>query len=56
MEAVLEALAAFLGEEAPDLSAAVISPLTAEWQADYDVRAETRPFSATLRVRVGGSS
>src|SRR5450631_2655790 len=31
-----EALAALLGKEAPNLSAAVISRLTAEWQADYD--------------------
>ena len=31
-----EALAALLGKEAPNLSPAVISRLTAEWQADYD--------------------
>src|SRR4051812_44361894 len=31
-----EALAALLGKDAPNLSPAVISRLTAEWQADYD--------------------
>src|SRR6266705_771652 len=31
-----EALAALLGKAAPNLSPAVISRLTAEWQADYD--------------------
>ena len=31
-----EALAALLGKDAPNLSAAVIARLTAEWQADYD--------------------
>jgi putative transposase len=31
-----EGLAALLGKDAPNLSPAVISRLTAEWQADYD--------------------
>jgi transposase-like protein len=31
-----EALAALLGKEAPNLSAAVISRLTAEWKDEYD--------------------
>jgi putative transposase len=31
-----EALAALLGKDAPNLSPAVITRLTAEWQADYD--------------------
>ena len=31
-----EALAALLGKDAPNLSPAVISRLTAKWQADYD--------------------
>ena len=31
-----EALAALLGKDAPNMSPAVISRLTAEWQADYD--------------------
>jgi len=31
-----EALAALLGRDAPNLSPAVITRLTAEWQADYD--------------------
>jgi putative transposase len=32
-----EALSALLGKDAPNLSPAVISLLTAEWQTDYDV-------------------
>jgi putative transposase len=32
-----EALAALLGKDAPNLSPAVITRLTAEWQADYEV-------------------
>jgi hypothetical protein len=32
----LEGLATLLGKDAPNLSLAVISRLTAEWQADYD--------------------
>ena len=39
-------------KDAPNLSPAVITRLTAEWQADYDA-AEARPFSAAIRVRVG---
>ena len=31
-----EALSALLGKDAPNLSAAVVARLTAEWQADYD--------------------
>ncbi len=31
-----EALGALLGKDAPNLSPAVISRLTAEWQAEYD--------------------
>ena len=49
-----EALSALLGKDAPNLSPAVITRLTAEWQADYDGLAEARPFGATLRLCVGG--
>jgi hypothetical protein len=48
-----EALAALLGKDAPNMSSAVVSRLTAEWQADYDV-AEARPLGEAIRVRVGG--
>ena len=46
-----EALAALLGKEAPNLSPAVISRLTAEWQADYDVW-QKRDLSARRYVYV----
>ena len=49
-----EALAALLGKDAPNLSPAVISRLTAEWQADYDDLAEARSIGAAIRVRLGG--
>ena len=49
-----EVLAALLGKDAPNLSPAVITRLTAQWQADYGARlAEARPLSAAIRVRVG---
>jgi transposase-like protein len=46
-----EALAALLGKEAPNLSPAVISRLTAEWQADYDAW-QKRDLSARRYVYV----
>jgi putative transposase len=46
-----EALAALLGKDAPNLSPAVISRLTAEWQADYDVW-QKRDLSARRYVYV----
>jgi transposase-like protein len=46
-----EALAALLGKAAPNLSPAVISRLTAEWQADYDVW-QKRDLSAGRYVYV----
>jgi putative transposase len=46
-----EALAALLGKEAPNLSPAVISRLTAEWQAEYE-RWQTRDLSARRYVYV----
>jgi transposase-like protein len=46
-----EALAAVLGKEAPNLSPAVISWLTAEWQADYDAW-QKRDLSARRYVYV----
>src|SRR5260370_41246568 len=46
-----EALAALLGKDAPNLSPAVISRLTAEWQADYDVW-QKRALSARRYVYV----
>ena len=46
-----EALAALLGKDAPNLSPAVISRLTAEWQADYDAR-QKRDLSARRYVYV----
>ena len=46
-----EALAALLGKDAPNLSAAVIARLTAEWQADYDTW-QKRDLSARRYVYV----
>src|SRR6201984_193336 len=46
-----EALSALLGKDAPNLSPAVISRLTAEWQADYDAW-QTRDLSARRYVYV----
>lgn len=46
-----EALAALLGKDAPNLSPAVISRLTAEWQADYDTW-QKRDLSARRYVYV----
>ena len=46
-----EALAALLGKEAPNLSPAVISRLTAEWQGEYE-RWQTRDLSARRYVYV----
>ena len=46
-----EALAALLGKEAPNLSPAVISRLTAEWQVEYE-RWQTRDLSARRYVYV----
>ena len=46
-----EALAALLGQEAPNLSPAVISRLTAEWQADYEIW-QKRDLSARRYVYV----
>ena len=46
-----EALAALLGKDAPNLSPAVISRLTAEWQADYE-RWQKRDLSARRYVYV----
>ena len=46
-----EALAALLGKAAPNLSPAVISRLTAEWQADYEVW-QKRDLSARRYVYV----
>jgi transposase-like protein len=46
-----EALAALLGKDAPNLSPAVISRLTAEWQADYDAW-QKRDLSARRYVYV----
>jgi putative transposase len=40
-----EALAALVGKDAPNLSPAVISRLTAEWQAEYE-RWQARDLSA----------
>src|SRR6202047_3098616 len=47
-----EALAALLGKAAPNLSPAVISRLTAEWQADYDAW-QKRDLSARRYVDGG---
>ena len=46
-----EGLAALLGKDAPNLSPAVISRLTAEWQADYDAW-QKRDLSARQYVYV----
>ena len=46
-----EALTALLGKEAPNLSPAVISRLTAEWQGEYD-RWQKRDLSARRYVYV----
>src|SRR6267154_6800670 len=46
-----EALAALLGKDAPNLSPAVISRLTAEWQGEYD-RWQKRDLSARRYVYV----
>src|SRR5258706_12523256 len=46
-----EALAALLGKDAPNLSPAVITRLTAEWQSDYDAW-QTRDLSARRYVYV----
>lgn len=46
-----EALGALLGKEAPNLSPAVISRLTAEWQAEYE-RWQQRDLSARRYVYV----
>jgi len=46
-----EGLAALLGKDAPNLSPAVISRLTAEWQADYDAW-QKRELSARQYVYV----
>jgi putative transposase len=46
-----EALSALLGKDAPNLSPAVISRLTAEWQADYDAW-QKRDLSARRYVYV----
>jgi putative transposase len=46
-----EALAALLGKDAPNLSAAVITRLTTEWQADYDAW-QKRDLSARRYVYV----
>src|SRR5258707_7360175 len=46
-----EALAALLGKDAPNLSPAVISRLTAEWQIDYDYW-QKRDLSARRYVYV----
>ena len=48
---VQEALAALLGKDAPNLSPAVISRLTAKWQADYDAW-QKRDLSARRYVYV----
>src|SRR5271166_5760233 len=46
-----EALGALLGKDAPNLSPAVISRLTADWQADYDAW-QKRDLSARRYVYV----
>jgi transposase-like protein len=46
-----EAFAALLGKDAPNLSPAVVSRLTAEWQADYDAW-QKRDLSARRYVYV----
>ena len=46
-----EALMALLGKDAPNLSPAVISRLTAEWQSEYE-RRQRRDLSARRYVYV----
>jgi putative transposase len=46
-----EALSALLGKDAPNLSPAVISRLTAEWQTDYDAW-QKRDLSARRYVYI----
>ena len=46
-----EALAALLGQDAPNLSPSVIARLTAEWQAEYE-RWQRRDLSARRYVYV----
>ena len=46
-----EALSALLGKDAPNLSPAVITQLTAEWQADYEAW-QKRDLSARRYVYV----
>jgi putative transposase len=48
-----EVLAALLGKDAPNLSPAVITRLTAEWQADYDAWQKRDLSRAAIRIRVG---
>jgi hypothetical protein len=48
-----EGLAALLGKDAPNLSPAVISRLTAEWQGDYDAW-QKRDLSARRGHRNAG--
>src|SRR5271154_2779105 len=50
-----EGLAALLGKDAPNLSPAVISRLTAEWQGDYDAW-QKRDLSARQYVYVWAES
>src|ERR1700729_1341890 len=49
--ATSEALTALLGKDAPNLSPAVITRLTAQWQADYDAW-QKRDLSARRYVYV----
>jgi len=49
-----EALAALLGKDAPNLSAAVIARLKSEWEDEYRTMAEARFVGAPLRLRLGG--
>ena len=49
-----EALAALLGKDAPNLSPAVITRLTAGVAGRLRCLAEARPVSAAIRVRLGG--
>ena len=45
-----EALTALLGKDAPNLSPAVISRLTAEWQGDYDAWQKRHVFGSAIAV------
>ena len=49
-----EALAALLGKDAPNLSAAVIARLKSEWEDGISAMAEARFVGAPLRLRLGG--